>query len=94
MLNQSEYVVTASSVEFATIYTEGPFYTFPEEAVVSGSTSVKIKEALADQKVHTGELDTMNLFLGNSSITETEVAAQAWDANDPNATFSIHLSGL
>ena len=90
---ESETYIVSSSEEFATIYTEGPFCTIPEEEVVSGTLKCHLLNPLEGAKVHVCHREAGSLQLGNSAITRFEGEVHMMD-EDPNATFALHLVAL
>lgn len=94
MSDPSSYKVTASSSEFTTLFTEGIFCTIPEEEVISGTMSVPLLNVLGDTKVKLAHLNADALKLGNLPITELSGESHIRDADNPNATFGIHLVAL
>jgi hypothetical protein len=104
VMTGEQFRVTATSTEFATVFTEGIFCTIPEEEVVSGTADVIIegeegatmteKLTLPKGKVLTGHLENLSLKLGNSKVTELKGDVHISDFLDPTATIGIHLCGL
>lgn len=93
MSGPSEYGITLSSSELATIYTEGVFCTIPEEEVISGTIGAELLNALEDSKVKLSHHEALDANLGNSQITELSGEAHIRDEN-PDATFGVHLVEL
>jgi hypothetical protein len=91
MNEAGETLVTASSSQFTTIFTEGVFCTIPEEEEVSGGAHLLLLGAAADTVDKLSHLLPLGLKIGNSSVTELEGEGHITDAGNPSATWAIEL---